>query len=103
MASSPSDRESLTARAALRAEATTVLTDLRRRNPSAVAMDVLFLFAVAFFAHHLLRGFWPAVIAGVPLLALLYFGLRSSKAFFLAQVLTIAGALLASRAGWIPL
>lgn len=67
--------------------------ELRRRNPNAVAMDVLYLFVTAFFAHLLTRGPWPAVIALGPILALLYLGWRASKAFFAAQLLV--GALVA--------
>lgn len=66
-------------------------------------MDVLFLFTMAFFAHHLLRGMWPALIAAVPIVALLYFGYRSSIAFFVVQVITIVATVAATHAGWIPL
>lgn len=66
-------------------------------------MDLLYLFAVAFFAHHLLRGFWPAVIGGIPLALLLYFGWRSSKAFLVAELVVIAITLVASNAGLVPL
>ena len=66
------------------------LEDLRRRNPRAAALDVLLLFMTAFFAYLMSLGLWPAVIGAVPTGGLLYFGLRSSRAFLLAQVLVIA-------------
>lgn len=80
-----------------------ILEELRRRNLVAVAMDLLYLFTVAFFAHHLLQGFWPAVIGGIPLALLLYFGWRSSKAFFLTELAVIAITLVVSNAGFVPL
>lgn len=81
----------------------TLGTELGRRNPMAVAMDLLFLFTVAFFALHLVRGLWPAVIGGIPLIFLLYFGYQSSIPFFLAQVITAVSAVIASYMGWLPL
>lgn len=60
----------------------------RRRNAVAVGMDLLYLVTTAFFAHMFVRGFWPAVIASLPLAAFLYFGWYSSKPFFASQVLT---------------
>lgn len=95
-----------------------LLEELRRRNAAAVGMDLLFLFTVAFFAVLLPRGWeptevgpgvlelpfsWPAVITGLPLALLLYFGWRSSKPFFAAQLLTIAVTVYASHAGLLPL
>lgn len=77
--------------------------ELRRRNPDAIAMDILYLFTTGFFAILAVKGFWPAVIAGIPLSLMLYFGLRSSIAFFLAQLLAIGAALAAESVGWIPL
>jgi hypothetical protein len=79
------------------------LEELRRRNSVAVGMDVLYLVTTAFFAILLTMGFWPIVIAAVPLGALLFFGLLSSRAFFLAQVLTVLATLAASYAGLLPL
>lgn len=80
-----------------------VVEELRRRNPVAVVMDLLYLFTVAFFAHHLLQGFWAAVIGGIPLALLLYFGWRSSRAFFLTELAVIGLTLVVSNAGYIPL
>lgn len=80
-----------------------LVEELRRRNLVAVAMDLLYLFTVAFFAHHFLQGFWPAVIGGIPLAFLLYFGWRSSKAFFVTELVVIAITLVVSNAGYIPL
>jgi hypothetical protein len=79
------------------------LEELRRRNPRAVAMDLLYLFTTAFFGHLLVQGIWPAVIAAAPLGLMLYFGWNSSRAFFLAQVLVIAATVAASGAGAVPL
>lgn len=45
---------------------------------------------------------WPLAIAAIPLLGLLYFGLRSSIAFFISQIGVIVLTLLAVRAGLIP-
>lgn len=64
--------------------------ELRRRNTSAVAMDVLYVFMTAFFAYLLVQGFWQAVIATVPILGLLYFGWSSSKPFFVLQFVVVA-------------
>jgi hypothetical protein len=75
------------------------LEELRRRNAIAVGMDLLCLVTTAFFAHMFVRGFWPAVIAALPLGAFLYFGWHSSKAFFLAQVLTVAVTVAATMMG----
>lgn len=75
------------------------LEELRRRNAIAVGMDLLYLVTTGFFAHMFVRGFWPAVIAAVPLGAFLYFGWHSSKPFFLTQVLTIAVAAAATMMG----
>lgn len=79
------------------------LEEFRRRNAIAVGMDLLYLVTTAFFAHMFVRGFWPAIIAAVPLGAFLYFGWHSSKPFFLAQVLTIAVAAAATMTGVVSL
>jgi hypothetical protein len=79
------------------------LEELRRRNETAVLMDVLYLVTVAFFAVMLTRGFWPTIIAAIPLITLLYFGWSSSRAFFVAQVLTIGATVAASVAGVLPI
>jgi hypothetical protein len=47
-------------------------------------------------------GLWPAVIGGIPMAALLYFGWASSKAFFVAQVLAVALSLLGTVTGVLP-
>lgn len=66
-------------------------------------MDVLYLLTTAFFAHLFVRGFWPAVIAAVPLAALLYFGWLSSRAFFATQLVVIVAAVAATYGGLLPL
>jgi hypothetical protein len=76
--------------------------ELRRRNPNAVAMDVLYLLTTAFFAYLALQGTWPAVIAAIPLATLLYFGGKSSPPFFFAQLLLIVLTVLADTGGLIP-
>lgn len=79
-----------------------VLGETLRRNPNALAMDLLFLFTVGFFAHHLARGWWPAAIAALPLMALLYFGWRASRAFFGLELLVIAVTVVLTRSGTPP-
>ncbi len=79
-----------------------VLGETLRRNPNALAMDLLFLFTIAFFAHHLPLGWWPAAIASLPLAALLYFGWRASRAFFGLELLVIAGTVVLTRSGTFP-
>ena len=79
------------------------LEEFRRRNTSAVAIDVLYLFTTAFFATLAVRGTWPAVFAALPLATLLYFAWRSSVAFFVAQVLVFGLAVAATFAGVLPL
>lgn len=97
------------------------LEELRRRNEVAVGMDVLFLVTVAFFAYMTTVAWgeyhvpvfattfviphpgWPAAIAAVPLVTLLYFGWASSRAFFVAEVLTIGAAVAAAVVGVVPL
>ena len=79
------------------------LEELRRRNRVAVGMDLLFLVTTGFFGHMAVRGFWPAVIAALPLATLLYFGWRSSKPFFVSQVLAIAVAAAVTVAGVVSL
>lgn len=79
------------------------LEELRRRNGSAVAVDLLYLFATGFLATLAVRGFWPAVIAAGPLVAFLYFAWRSSGTFFAAQLVAIALSVVATWAGVLPL
>lgn len=93
-----------------------LVEEFRRRNVAAVAMDLLYLFTVAFFAVMLTRAWeevslgplwisfsWPAIIGAIPLSLLLYFGWRSSKPFFLAQLAVIVLTILANSAGLLPL
>ncbi len=84
-------------------DARVTIKELRERNVNAVAMDVLYLLTTAFFAHLFVRGFWPAVIATIPLSTFLYFGWRSSRAFFAVQVVAIGAAIAATYAGVVPL
>jgi len=73
--------------------------ELRRRSLGSVAADALYLFTTGFFGHLVARGFWPAVIAAVPLAALLYFGANTSRAFLAAQIAAAAAAAAATYAG----
>ncbi|WP_254768673.1 hypothetical protein [Salinilacihabitans rarus] len=77
--------------------------ELRRRNGSAVAMDVLYLFTTAFLATLAIRGFWPAVIAALPLATFLYFAWHSSRPFFVTNLVVIAATAAATEAGLMPL
>ena len=61
--------------------------ELRHRNPRALALDGLYLFMTAFFTFLATQGLWPAVIAAIPLAGLLFFGWKSSRPFFLGQLL----------------
>ena len=79
-----------------------ILEELRRRNRSAVAIDVLYLFATAFLATLAVRGFWPAVLAAPPLAAFLYFAWKSSRAFLLTNLAVIALTVGATEAGYMP-
>ncbi|WP_242695412.1 hypothetical protein [Halomontanus rarus] len=76
--------------------------ELRRRNASTVAIDVLYVFTTAFLATLALRGFWPAVIAGLPLVTFLYFAWKSSRIFFLANFAVIALTVAATEADLLP-
>ncbi|WP_276254753.1 hypothetical protein [Halomontanus rarus] len=76
--------------------------ELRRRNASTVAIDVLYVFTTAFLATLALRGFWPAVIAGLPLATFLYFAWKSSRIFFLANLAVIALTVAATEADLLP-
>lgn len=77
--------------------------ELRRRNPNALAIDVLYLFTTAFLATLLVRGFWPAVIATFPLATMLYFAWKSTTAFLVAQIVVIVATIVATYAGLLPL
>ena len=76
--------------------------ELRRRNLVSLGMDVLILVTTGFLAILFTMGLWPAVIGAVPMVALLYFGWASSKAFFVAQVLAIIVSLIGTVTGTLP-
>ncbi|QKG93847.1 hypothetical protein DVK05_14850 [Halorubrum sp. Atlit-8R] len=76
--------------------------ELRRRNLVSLGMDVLILATTGLLAILFTMGLWPAVIGAVPMAALLYFGWASSKAFFVAQALAVAVALLGTVTGVLP-
>ncbi|MCU4925654.1 hypothetical protein OB905_06595 [Halobacteria archaeon AArc-dxtr1] len=77
--------------------------EIRRSSANAVAVDVLYLFTTAFFATLAIRGFWPAMIAALPLAVLLAFALMSSRLFFITNVIVLALTVAATRAGYVPL
>jgi hypothetical protein len=76
--------------------------ELRRRNLVSLGMDVLILATTGLLAILFTMGTWPAAIGAVPMVALLYFGWASSKAFFVAQVLAIGVSLLGTVTGALP-
>ena len=109
------DDEEVSASIGLQRDVGLLVEEFRRRNVAAVAMDLLYLFTIAFFSVMLTMAWeevsvgpiwisfsWPAVIGAIPLVLLLYFGWRSSKAFFLSQLLVIVLTVLASSAGLLP-
>lgn len=77
--------------------------ELRRRNLNAVVIDVLYLTTTAFFSTLLVRGFWPAVIAGIPLATMLYFAWESTEAFFVGQLVVVVLTVAATHFGVVPL
>lgn len=77
--------------------------EFRRRNTTALTIDLLYLFATAFLATLWARGLWPGVIAALPLAAMLYFAWRSSTAFLVANVLAVFLSVLATAFGVMPL
>ncbi len=77
--------------------------ELRRRNASTVAVDLLYLFTIAFLATLALRGFWPAAIATLPLVSFLYFAWHASRPFFVANVGAIVFAVVATEWNLLPL
>jgi cell division protein FtsW (lipid II flippase) len=79
------------------------LEEFRRRNTTALAIDALYLFATAFLTTLFLRNVGAAVIAAVPLFAMLYFAYRSSTTFFAANLAAVALSTLATGAGILPL
>lgn len=76
--------------------------ELRRRNANSLAIDVLFLFTTGFLTILALQGFWPAVIAAVPLVTFLLFALRSATSFFVANLLAVGVAAIATVTGYVP-
>jgi len=77
--------------------------EFRRRNRSALVIDVLYLFTVGFLTALAMHGFWPAAIAVVPLATFLLFAWRSSVPFFVANLLTIVLAAVATATGYVPI
>ncbi|ELY90311.1 hypothetical protein C483_12403 [Natrialba hulunbeirensis JCM 10989] len=77
--------------------------EIRRSSANAVAVDLLYVFTIGFFASLSIRGFWPALIAAFPIAVLLGFAWLSSRLFFLTNVLAIVVAIAATRMGLLPL
>ncbi|AFZ72828.1 hypothetical protein [Natronobacterium gregoryi] len=77
--------------------------EIRRSSANAIAVDFLYLFTTAFFATLAVRGFWPAVIAALPIAVLLSFAWLSSRLFFITNVLVIVVTVAVTRAGHVPL
>lgn len=77
--------------------------ELRRRNASTVAVDVLYLFTTAFLATLAVRGLWPAAIAALPLASFLYFAWHASRPFFVANAAAIVLGVVAAEWGLLAL
>ncbi|RQG94366.1 hypothetical protein [Natrarchaeobius chitinivorans] len=77
--------------------------ELRRRNSSALAMDVLYLFTTAFLATLAAQGLRPAAVAFFPLAVFLYFAWKSTTAFLVANLIAIVVAVVATETGISPL
>ena len=77
--------------------------ELRRSSANAVAVDVLYLFTTGFFATLAVRGFWPALIAALPIAVLLSFAWMSSRLFLLTNLIVVGVAAAVTRAGMMPL
>ena len=77
--------------------------EVRRRNPSSVAIDLLYLFTTAFLASVFVRTAWSAVIVAAPLATLVYFAWRSTAAFFATTVLVVALSVAATYLNLLPL
>lgn len=75
------------------------LEELRRKNPSALAMDLLYLFVVAFFAYLATHGAWAAAIAAIPLVAVFVLGYRSSVAFLAIEIVVAIVTVAAATTG----
>jgi hypothetical protein len=76
--------------------------EVRRRNLVSLGMDVLILVTTGFLAILFTKGFWPSMLAAIPVATLLYFGWSSSKAFFVSQLLAIAVAIVATYTYMLP-
>lgn len=76
--------------------------EVRRRNASALAVDVLYVFTTAFLATLAVRGFWPAAIAAAPLATFLYFAWKATRPFFLANLLAAVLVAVAGGVGIVP-
>lgn len=97
--------------------------EIRRSNPNAVAVDVVYAFATAFFATLGARALWPAVsaaargdrpgvsfweltgptlIAAVPLVVMLYFAWKSSRGFLVTNLFVVAVTAVATWMGYVP-
>ncbi|WP_254863238.1 hypothetical protein [Halovivax gelatinilyticus] len=77
--------------------------EIRRSSANAVAVDVLYVFTTAFFATLAVRGTWPALIAGLPLVVMLAFAWMSSRLFLLTNLIGVGLAVVLTRLGYIPL
>ena len=77
--------------------------EVRRSTVNAVAVDFVYVFAVAFFASLAVRGLWPAAIAALPMTVMVAFAWMSSRLFFLLNVVVIVLAVGATWAGIVPL
>ena len=86
----------------LRTALTVAVEELRRRNANALVIDLLFMGTTGFLTILAFQGFWPAVIAAVPLATFLLFAWHSSKSFFLANLLAIGIAAAATVTGYVP-
>ncbi|MCU4741111.1 hypothetical protein OB955_06810 [Halobacteria archaeon AArc-m2/3/4] len=77
--------------------------EIRRSSANAVAVDVLYVFTTAFFTTLAVRGFWPALVAALPLAVLLSFAWMSSRLFLLTNLVVVVLTVGATRAGYVPL
>lgn len=77
--------------------------EIRRSSANAIAVDLLYVFTTAFFATLAVRGFWPAVIAALPIAVLLSFAWMSSRLLFITNVLVVVVTVAVTRAGYVPL
>ncbi|WP_235920829.1 hypothetical protein [Natronorubrum halalkaliphilum] len=77
--------------------------EVRRSSVNAVAVDLLYVFTTAFFATLAVRGFWPLLIAALPLAVLLAFAWMSSRLFLLTNLIVLGLAVVATRMDVVPL